>query len=227
MKLEDRMLLSVRRRSGDVILRSDVAGMGSASQVSEALKALQRRGELVRLGAGVYAKARRDPATGVVVATAEPQTLASQALSKLGVDATLLAEPASSGRALLVADTGPRRISRQLFVGEQPVAYTNDRVKAATHRESAARGPADRELAIRIPSSGVSRYVAELGARHHVTYSRTQGDEWADAVTRLAGDEVESDETGDLLVALRRAHKLTDREMAALLASHLRERKRV
>lgn len=86
--------------------------------------------------------------------------------------------------------------------------------------------PADADLTIRIPTSGVSRYVAELAARHHVTYSRSQVDEWARVVTRLAGDEVQSDETGDLLVALRRANKLTDREMAALLVNHLRERKR-
>lgn len=87
--------------------------------------------------------------------------------------------------------------------------------------------PADAELTIRIPMSGVSRYVAELAARHHVTYSRCRVDEWAHVVTRLSGDEVRSDETCDLLVALRRAHKLTDLEMAALLISHLRERKHV
>ena len=87
--------------------------------------------------------------------------------------------------------------------------------------------PADADLTIRIPTSGVSRYVAELAARHHVTYLPSQFDDWACVVTRLAGDEVQSDETGDLLLALRRANKLTDREMAALLVNHLRERKRV
>lgn len=66
MKLEDRMRLSIRRRAGHVVLRAELAGLGSASQVSHALKALQHQGELLRLGAGVYAKADRDGDTGTV-----------------------------------------------------------------------------------------------------------------------------------------------------------------
>lgn len=57
MKLADRMRQSIQRRSGHVVLRAELVPLGSASQVSQALKTLQHDGELLRLGAGVYAKA--------------------------------------------------------------------------------------------------------------------------------------------------------------------------
>ncbi len=68
--------------------------------------------------------------------------------------------------------------------------------------------------------------MARLARKFHITYTRTAGDEWAETVTRLGGDEVRSDATGDLLVALKRAHKLTDREMTSLLINHQREQRR-
>ena len=98
------------------------------------------------------------------------------------------------------------------MIGGNPVAYVRQR-------------PSKR--ALRIPTQGVSQFVARLARKHHITYARTAGDEWADTVTRLAGDEVRSDATADLLVALTRAHKLTDREMTALLINHQREKCRV
>jgi len=44
----------------------------------------------------------------------------------------------------------------------------------------------------------------------------------ATAVTKLAGDEVKSDPTDDLLVALTRAGKLSPREMTKLVIAHHR-----
>jgi len=79
---------------------------------------------------------------------------------------------------------------------------------------------------LQIPTEGVSQFVVRLARKHHITYARTTGDEWAETVTRLAGDEVRSDDIANLLVALKRAHKLTDREMTSLLIHHQREQKR-
>lgn len=45
---------AIRGRSGHVVLRAELAPQGSASQILEALKMLQRDGELLRLGAGDY-----------------------------------------------------------------------------------------------------------------------------------------------------------------------------
>lgn len=54
----NRLLDYIGQMSGAVVLRKDVEPLGSVRQVSRGLKALVDDGELVKLGLGVYAKAR-------------------------------------------------------------------------------------------------------------------------------------------------------------------------
>jgi len=65
-------------------------------------------------------------------------------------------------------------------------------------------------------------YVRQLAKREGVVFVPTFADIWASAVTKLAGDEVSSDPTDDLLVALTRAGKLTPRDMTKLVIAHHR-----
>ena len=65
-------------------------------------------------------------------------------------------------------------------------------------------------------------YVRQLAKREGVVFVPTFADIWASAVTKLAGDEVSSDPTDDLLVALTRAGKLTPRDMTKLIIAHHR-----
>jgi len=53
-----KMLGFIESMPGSVVLRQDVESLGSPRQVSRGLKALVEDGRLVKLGAGVYAKAR-------------------------------------------------------------------------------------------------------------------------------------------------------------------------
>ncbi|AGU53844.1 hypothetical protein VAPA_2c12910 [Variovorax paradoxus B4] len=222
MKLVDRMRLSIRRRAGHVVLRSELAGLGSASQVSDALRTLQRDGDLVRLGSGVYAKARRDVQTRTVRPAADFQTLAREAAAKLhmtpGSAASGHTAPiARSNNGNIVLDTGHRRLSRKLALGERRVSYINDRTRAKVAPAS------DRRLVI--PATNVAEFVRDLASRHQVSYSPTMSDQWAETVTKLAGDPVRTGPVQDLLVALQRAGKLSTAEMTTLLVNYLRERK--
>jgi hypothetical protein len=217
MKIENRILSSIKHRSGAVVLRRDVSGLGSASQVSESLKALRNRGLIVRVGAGIYAKSIKDASTGEVRLLASEEDIAIEIFRKLGVTVHIArGEVANASVDALTLDTGSHRIKRWLSIGGKTVSYVNHRSRKPVFPSS-----------LRIPKVEVSQFVVRLAHKHHITYSRTGGDEFAETVTRLAGDEVRSDATGDLLVALKRAHKLTDREMTALLISHLREKRRV
>jgi hypothetical protein len=65
-------------------------------------------------------------------------------------------------------------------------------------------------------------YVRQLAKREGIVFAPTFADIWATAVTQLAGDEVKSDPTDDLLVALTRAGKLSPREMTKLVIAHHR-----
>jgi len=133
MKLEERMLRSVKQRAGNVILRAEVAQLGSPSQVSEALKSLQAKGVLVRIGTGVYAKTRQSSVTGATVPAGSLETLAIETLKKLGVKvlASKAAKSYNSGKTTqipgaFVANTGGRRIRRKIAVGGRAVVYEND-----------------------------------------------------------------------------------------------------
>ena len=141
MKLEERMLRSIKKRIGNVILRADVARLGGASQVSEALKALQSKGVLVRIGTGVYAKTRKSTVTGTTVPAGSLETLAAEVLRKMGIEAS----PGKAARAYnsgsttqmpgqFVANTGQRRIRRKIAVGGRALTYENNygRAKAKT-----------------------------------------------------------------------------------------------
>ena len=133
MKLETRLLQSVKQRVSNVVLRAEIAGMGSATQVSEALKALQNKGVLVRIGTGVYAKTRQSSVTGATIPAGSLETLATETLKKMGVvvKGGKVADAYNSGKTTqlpgkFVANTGRRRISRKITVGGRTVAYEND-----------------------------------------------------------------------------------------------------
>ena len=71
----------------------------------------------------------------------------------------------------------------------------------------------------------MAEFVRDLASQHQVSYSPTASDQWAETVTRLAGDPVRTGPVQDLLVALKRAGKLSTADMTALLVNYLRERK--
>jgi hypothetical protein len=70
-------------------------------------------------------------------------------------------------------------------------------------------------------------YVRRLAKREGIVFAPTFADLWAKVVTKLAGDEVKSDRTADLLVALTRAGKLSPRDMTRLVIAHRRNLARV
>lgn len=133
MNFQQRLLRSIKQRKSNVILRAELARKGSASQVTEALKALQDQGVVVRIGTGVYAKTRRSSVTGALIPAGSLESLASETLKKLGVTvragSAAAAYNAGSTTQLpgaFVANTGRRRISRKIEVGGRQVVYEND-----------------------------------------------------------------------------------------------------
>ncbi|WP_417276143.1 hypothetical protein [Castellaniella sp.] len=71
-------------------------------------------------------------------------------------------------------------------------------------------------------SSVTSIFVRALARREGVKYKNMFADNWASAVTRLAGDTVHSDSTDDLLVALARSGKITTTDQLSMLVAHHR-----
>lgn len=78
-----------------------------------------------------------------------------------------------------------------------------------------------------IPTVEVGAYIAALAKQHGVSYAKTKNDALAEAITRLADDEVVTDETEDLVVALRRADVIDGPTMVLLLGRYLDEKRQV
>lgn len=78
----------VARSKRNVFLRTDFAKLGSYDAVGRALRQLVRRGRLVQIGYGLYAKAERSPFTGKAAPLIGIKKLATEALKRLGKSAS-------------------------------------------------------------------------------------------------------------------------------------------
>lgn len=130
MKLEDRVRRSIAQHSGVVVLRSEFAGMGSASQIGRVLACLVVDGTLVRVSKGAFAKTRVNKFTGKPTPAGTLEAISAELFRKLGIEVfpSELVEEYSSGRttqlpAGATVSTGRRRIRRKVTVGNRTLAY--------------------------------------------------------------------------------------------------------
>lgn len=134
MIIEQRLKRSITQRKDDVFVRSDFAKFGSPAQVSRALKQFVELGLLVKLGVGVYAKAKKSVLTGNAIPVKPVDVLAPVALKKLGVSVS----PSKLTQAYnfrestqlpagTVLNTRGRKISRKLGFGGRYIKYETTR----------------------------------------------------------------------------------------------------
>ena len=130
MKINDRIARSVAMKADMVFLRTDFERFGSASQVGRALEALLEKGALVRVGVGVYAKAKPSVLSGKPIPTKPLEVLAPRVLERLGVTAgpSRLVQDYNEGRSTqipagVVFNIGKSRITRKLGFNGVSVQY--------------------------------------------------------------------------------------------------------
>ncbi|VEA69508.1 Uncharacterised protein [Serratia rubidaea] len=219
MKLETRMRQSIQHRCGVVLSRSDLAPLGSKTQVTHALSVLVKNGELLRLSQGVYVKAKR--AGNDVKAQGSLDVIIREAANKLGfqlLQKDLCLEKVNASQGEIIVEVDAPRVKRKLVINGKTICFRSYSRKSVTKNTAF-------KLAKTPPTKGVARYVVELARYYNVSYCYNAMDQWADVVTRLAGDEIVHDTVEDLLVALKRAGKITKQEVAKLSVNYLREQK--
>lgn len=86
--LETRVLKRIGRKRGDVFLRDDFADLGGYDQVGRVLGHLVRQGRLVKIGQGLYTRARPSPFNGTPAPIKGLKALAAEALKRLGIETT-------------------------------------------------------------------------------------------------------------------------------------------
>ncbi|MHB9786153.1 hypothetical protein [Stenotrophomonas sp. MA5] len=105
------------------------------------------------------------------------------------------------------------RLERGIYAHPGTVARLGRAGLLATKEHGSARGNV---------VTAITKLARRLAKREGVQYAARYMDSWASAVTSLAGDTVQSDDTDDLLVALTREDKLSGQEMVKLVMAHHR-----
>lgn len=215
MKLASKLLVSLGKRSGQIVSRQDLSRLASPSHLSTGLNRLVGEGRLVRLGEGLYAKAHPDQ-DGKGRLVAGPLDLAREIFAKLGVPIHDLKQDVFEGRPVLWVDAGNHRVERKLNIGGAAVRYMKPQLGSA----GLLTLPMDPDA---LPTRGVRRFVERFAKAHGVRHVRTGLDDYAEAVTRAAGDEVKLDPTGKLLIALKKKDLINGSQLARLMTNHMRE----
>ena len=130
MNVVDRIKRSIGNRNADVFVRADFMPFGSEDQVGRALAMLQRQGVLVRLGVGVYAKAKPSVLSGKPIPIKPIEVLVPEALKRLGVEVeeSRQMREYNSGSSTqvpagVVLGVGKQRIQRKLGFNGKLVQY--------------------------------------------------------------------------------------------------------
>jgi len=154
--------------SSDVLIRSELAGLGSQSQLSRALRNLLEEGLLVRLGVGVYARAKTSILSGRPIPVRPLTVLVPEVLQKLGIEAypSQAARDYNEGRTSQVPrdnviNTGTRRIARRLSFGKQTIKYERSNTIRKASNAPVMKSLTD--IAKMAADGTLEAYLAELG----------------------------------------------------------------
>ena len=121
-----------------VFLRSDFEPFGTATRVTRALQELIAEGRIIRVGRGIYVKARPSSVTGNPVPVEPLETIAHKALVALGVDVQLGSDVRAYVGGLtqdvpmnIAVDVGSSRVSRRIEFGGREVTLERNRRQTA------------------------------------------------------------------------------------------------
>jgi hypothetical protein len=83
--LEGKVAKRIARKKANVFLREDFGDLAGYDQVGRALRSLARKGILLRIGYGLYAKAKVSSLSGSIVPMIPLPSLGKEALARLKV----------------------------------------------------------------------------------------------------------------------------------------------
>lgn len=83
--IEIRILRRISRKKTNVLIREDFIDLGGYDQIGRALLQLTRKGVIVKIGYGLYAKTTTSSLTGETILIKPLPILAKEAMKRLGV----------------------------------------------------------------------------------------------------------------------------------------------
>jgi hypothetical protein len=115
---------------GEILLRSSFVDTGTPSRITRAINALIAEGKMIRLGYGVYAKARPSSLTGNPIPRKTLEELTPEIFKQLDVTfeygkaiTEYISGKSTQVPTALIISTGSRRINRRISLGLREVKY--------------------------------------------------------------------------------------------------------
>jgi len=127
--LETRLLARIERKRRNVFLRADFDDLGGYDQVGRVLRQLVREGRLLKLGYGLYTRARPSLIDGKPTPVKAVSDLAAEALGRIGIETapTRLQDDYNAGRTTQVPTgrvIGVRsRVRRKISYNGIPLSF--------------------------------------------------------------------------------------------------------
>lgn len=152
----------------------------------------------------------------------DDEMLLREALQKLDIVVLGMKTQCKDGHPVFLVDKGSGRISRKLGWNDVQVQFVNQHKKRKM-------GAAPKLVAgiEDLPTRNVADFVERLAEAYGIQYKRSGLDDFAEAVTRAAGDDVTIDITGKLLIALKKNYRINGLQFSQLMLNHIRETKSV
>lgn len=130
MTIQNRIKTRVKRSKRSVFLRSDFKDIADYDQVGRGLRSLSREGLLMKIGYGLYVRARTNRITGKLMPdnVAGADGVLIEAMERLGIDYTIddLSSMNFAGQStqipakVKITPRGPR-FTRKIVIGKQRV----------------------------------------------------------------------------------------------------------
>jgi hypothetical protein len=128
--VKDRVIAKIKRSPSSVFLRKEIDRLGDYRQVRRAINEAAASGVLVKVGFGLYAKARPSTISGKPVPTVPLLNIGLEVMQKIGVkadvgkDTVALREGRSTQIPMLpIINIGKSRVSRKIAVGSRQIIY--------------------------------------------------------------------------------------------------------
>lgn len=215
MNLEARMHQSITRRSSNIILRSELAHLGSETQVSHVIKILIDKGELVRISRGVFLNTRLVKGRQNAWSDENVKAITKELLEKFNLTPLGNIFPTKPSRTIednILIEVENLRINKTFTVFGKTIRFFSNKKRITANSKNA-----------RCRANSVANQVVKMARQFGLSYADNPMDTFAESVTRLAGDDVKSDPIKDLIIALKRAGKISKRDVANLMAGYIKE----
>ena len=129
--LKDKIQYRIRKSKENTFLVRDFMDLSGRNQVLRALRALMKEKEIIRVGKGVYTKARKSFITGDYIPKDNLRTIAITALKKLGIK-VMLTDDEKNYNARLTEQVPNefiigvnKRVSRNISFKQARIEYEN------------------------------------------------------------------------------------------------------